>query len=103
MYDNSIKTNLDSDKYMRHTRGSGNNQRQGYEACPVVLLLSCCTGQSSLEILLVLVSCAGLGLGLVFVMGLRTGVCCGPLGWCLFWAFRLMFWAWGPFLMNLID
>jgi hypothetical protein len=95
MHDNSMKTNLDCDKYVLHTRGLGNNQRQEYEACPVVLLLSCCVGESPLGILLALVSCAGLGLGLglVFVVGLQAGVCHGPSGWYLFWAFRLMFWA----------
>jgi hypothetical protein len=70
MYDNSMKTNLDSDKYVCHTCGPSNNKRQGYEACPVVLLLSCCAGESPLGILLALVSCAGLGLGLVFVVRL---------------------------------
>jgi hypothetical protein len=87
MYDNSMKTNLDSDKYVRHTRGPSDNKGQGYEACPVVLLLSCCAGESPLGILLALVNCAGLGLGLVFVMGLWASVCRGPSGWCLFWAF----------------
>ena len=82
MYDNSMKTNLDSDKYVRHICRPSDNKRQGYKACPVVLLLSCCIGESSLEILLVLVSCAGLELGLVFVVGLRAGVCSGPSGWC---------------------
>jgi hypothetical protein len=74
IYNNSIKTNLDSDKYVHYPRGLSNNKRQGYKACPVVLLLSCCTEESPPEILLALVSCAGLGLGLVFVVGLRAGV-----------------------------
>ena len=89
MYDNSMKTNLDSDKYVRHTRGPSDNKRQGYEACPVVLLLSYCTGESPLGILLVLVSCAGLGLRLVFIVSLQAGVCRRPSGWCLFWAFGI--------------
>ena len=59
---------------MRHTPGPSDNKGQGYEACPVVLLLSCCAGESPLGILLVLVNCARLGLGLVFVVGLRAGV-----------------------------
>ena len=80
MYNNSMKTNLDSDKYVCHTRGPSDNKRQGYEACPVVLLLSCCAGESSLGILLALDNCAGLGLGLGFVVGLRAGVCHGPSG-----------------------
>ena len=49
------------------------NKHQGYEACVLVLLLSYYTEESSLGILLALVSYAGLGLGLV-VMGLRAGV-----------------------------
>ena len=103
MYNNSMKTNLDSDKYVSHTRRPSDNKGQGYEACLVVLLQFCCTGESPLGILLALVNCAGLELGLGFVVGLQAGICRGPSGWCLFWAFRLVFWAWGPFLMNLID
>jgi hypothetical protein len=82
MYDNSMKTNLDSDKYVRHTRGPSDNKGQRYEVCPVVLLLSCCAGESPLGILLVLISCAGLGLRLVFIVGPRAGVYSGPSGWC---------------------
>jgi hypothetical protein len=82
MYDNSMKTNLDSDKYVRYICGLSDNKRQGYEACPMVLLLSYCVGESPLGILLALVSYAGLGLGLVFVMGLWAGVCSGLSGWC---------------------
>ena len=81
MYDNSMKTNLDSDKYVRHTRRPSDNKGQRYEACPVVLLLSCCAGESSLGILLALVNCVGLELGLVFVVSLQAGVCSGPSGW----------------------
>jgi hypothetical protein len=85
MYNNSMKTNLDNNKYVRHTRRLGDNQRQGYETCPVVLLLFCYVGESLLEILLVLFSCARLELELVFVMGLWAGICHKPLSWCLFW------------------
>ena len=84
-----METNLDSYKYVRYPCGARYNQHQRYEACALVLLLSYCAGESPLGILLALVSCAGLGLGLV-VVGLRAG-------WCLSWAFGLVFWAWGPF------
>jgi hypothetical protein len=68
-----METNLDSYKYVRYLCGARYNQYQGYEACALVLLLSYCTGESPLGILLALVSCAGLRLGLV-VVGLRAGV-----------------------------
>ena len=68
-----MKTNLDSDKYVRHTHGPSDNKRQGYEACLVVLLLSCCAGESPPGILLALVSCAGLGVtGLWLTRGLSV-------------------------------
>jgi hypothetical protein len=94
-----METNLDSYKYVRYPCRACYNQYQGYEACALVLLLSYCAGEFPLGILLALVSCAGLGLGLV-VVGLRAGVCRGPSGWCLSWPSG---WCSGPggrFLMN---
>jgi hypothetical protein len=79
-----METNLDSYKYVCYPCGVRYNQYQGYEACALVLLWSCCTGESPLGILLALVSCARLGLGLVvvifrlvFVVSLRAGICRG--------------------------
>jgi hypothetical protein len=97
----NIKTNLDSYKYVHYPYKAYYNQYQGYEACALVLLLSYCAGESPLGILLVLISCAGLGLGLVIV-GLRASVCRGPSGWYLLWPSG---WCSGPggrFLMNSI-
>jgi hypothetical protein len=97
----NIETNLDSDKYVCYSYREYYNKHQGYEACVLVLLLSYCTEESPLGILLALVSYTGLGLGLV-VIGLWAGVCRGPSDWCLSWPSGWCSGLGGRFLINLI-
>ena len=49
-----MKTNLNSNKHVRYPCGASHNQEQGYIACPLVLFVFCCAGESSIGILLAL-------------------------------------------------
>ena len=75
-----MKTNLNSDKHVRHPCGANYNQEQGYATCPLVLFVFRCAGDSpigiplALSVMLVLGWClGGVGHGGVLVVGLRAG------------------------------
>ena len=81
-----METNLDSDKHVRYPCGARYNKHQGYEACALVLLLSCCAGESPIGIPLALFGiCRGGVLGCGGVGLWRVGR--GPAGQFLIYEF----------------